>query len=349
MARRDRYYWGRLLIGAAFGILVVDVLVLAVLVVNLRAAPQVSPGTRDLPERPVQTVADQVLMLPTHDPAKPWPTRTPLPTATPWLEAAVRLAAQRQAELASVRNAAQPAASLAGDIPTPEPIDTSIPSMLSTTVAAESTSTVGFIATLQVGAMPAGMPGPTLEASSSVESSGTITRTAAAPAEIPDAANSVPSPTLSPETPEPTPSEFTGDEAQFIAYVEGHYNTIADQPLDITAVTFVHLETGIPSVTVEVSEGTTNNVFAVQTADVVADYGRRLLNDVKSFFNGQSCIVNIMSTYETSDADGCTRSPNWCDLRDYSQASQAWSVVWTYAVGTSIEGSDSLQTWNAGQ
>ena len=53
-------------------------------------------------------------MIPTHDPAKPWPTRTPLPTATPWLEAAVRLAAQRQAELASMRNAAQTPASLAG-------------------------------------------------------------------------------------------------------------------------------------------------------------------------------------------------------------------------------------------
>jgi len=164
--------------------------------------------------------------------------------------------------------------------------------------------------------------------------------TAAAPAETPDAPTSLPSATLSPAT-------ASSNEAQFTAYVQDHYSTIAGQALEITAVTFAPPETGIPIVTVEVSGGTTNNVFAAQTADVVADYGRRLLNDAKSFCNGQSCAVTVVSKYETSDPDGCTRNPNWCYLRVYNEASQAWSVVWTYVVGTFDGGSDSVQTWNA--
>ena len=42
MAQRDRYSWVKLMMGAVLGILVVDVLVLVVLVVPLRASPQVS-------------------------------------------------------------------------------------------------------------------------------------------------------------------------------------------------------------------------------------------------------------------------------------------------------------------
>jgi hypothetical protein len=147
--------------------------------------------------------------------------------------------------------------------------------------------------------------------------------------------------------PEPSQEPASSDEAQFTAYVQDHYNTIADQPLDITAVTFAHPETGIPIVTVEVSGGTTNNVFAAQTGDAVADYGRRLLADTKSYFNGQPCAVSVVSKYETSDPDGCTRNPSWCYLRVYNEASQAWSVVWTYVAGTFDGGSDSVQTWNA--
>ena len=367
MAKWNRRFWVKLLVGIAYGILAVDVLVLAVLVVPLRASSQVSAETRGLPTRPTETVADQILILPTHDPSKPWPTRTPVPTATPWLVAAVRLAAQRQAELASMRNAAQMSAMSAEAVPEPGPDGTSIPTVSSPTVlvpTAASASSGGpqglarqsqhqpadtdrRAATLQVGAIPAGSPSPTLTVPSSVESSGAITPTVALPATTPDAGTSEPSPTLTPVTPEPSGSKASGDEAQYTAYVEGHYNTIADQPLEITAVTFVHPETGVPLVTVEVSGGAMNNVFAVQSADVVADYGRRLLNDTKSFFNGQPFSVNVVSKYETSDADGCTRSPNWCYLRGYNQAGQAWSVVWTYVVGTSTDGSDSVQTWNA--
>ena len=347
MAHRDRYFWVRLLSGAVFAILILDVLVLAILVVPLSASQTALTNSRDLVALPAQAAEDQVLMLPTHDSSKPWPTRTPIPTATPWLVAAVRLATQRQAELASVRNAAQTPASLAEAMRTQGPRGTAIPTVSSPADDTASAGTVGPAAAPQGGAIPIGTPNPTLEVSSSVESSSIITSTAAVPAEIPDAADSVPSPTPSRATPEPSQEPASSDEAQFTAYVQDHYNTIADQPLDITAVTFAHSETGIPIVTVEVSGGTTNNVFAAQTGDAVADYGRRLLADTKSYFNGQPCAVSVVSKYETSDPDGCTRNPSWCYLRVYNEASQSWSVVWTYVVGTFDGGSDSVQTWNA--
>ena len=348
MAQRDRYFWIKLVMGAVLGILVIDVLVLAVLIVPLRASPQVSARTRDLRAGPTQMVANQVIMIPTHDPSKPRPTRTPIPTATPWLEAAVRLAAQRQAELASGRNAAMTAASSAGAVPASGPGDTSSQTMSSSAEAGAPTGTPSPAATSQTEAIFAGTPEPTFAVPSSAEPFGTVTPTAAVPAETLAAPTSVPSPTLLPATPEPSPSTASSDEAQFTAYVQDHYNTITGQPLDITAVTFAYPETGIPLVTVEVSGGTTNNVFAAQTADAVADYGRRLLNDAKAFCNSQSCAVSVVSKYETSDPEGCIGNPNWCYLTFYNEASQAWSVVWIYLVGTATEGSDSVQTWNAG-
>jgi hypothetical protein len=363
VAHRDRYFWVKLMLGTSLGVLVADLLVLAVLIVPLRASPQVSPGTRALSVRSTQAVVDQLLSLPTHDPSKPWPTRTPQPTATPWLVAAVKLATQRQAELASVRNAAMTAASSAGAAPASGSGDTSSQTMSSSADAGAPAGSPlslarqaqvqlagtppGPTATSQTGAILAGTRAPTVVLPPSAEPSGTVTPISAAPSETSDAPTSVPSPTLLTATPEPSLSTAAGDEAQFTAYVQDHYNTIADQPLDIVAVTFAHPETGIPLVTVEVSGGTTDNVFAAQTADAVADYGRRLLNDAKSFCHSQPCAVSVVSKYETSDPDGCTRNPSWCYLRAYNEASQAWSVVWTYVVGTFDGGSDSVQTWNA--
>ncbi len=361
MIQRGKRFWVKLLVGVAYGILVVDVLVLAVLVAPLRASPQVSTDALADHERPSETFADQVLVLPTHDPSKPWPTRTPLPTPTPWLVAVVRLAAQRQAELESARSAAQAHANPSGIAPTPEPAGASIQTATTPTNAvalADNSSNgggaqkaqiqpAGTAARSQLEASPAGTPSPTPEAPSSAEPSGTATPTAPAPAESQETPTDAPGPTLTPATPEPSPAKTQGDEAQFTAYVEGHYNTIADQPLEITGVTFAHPDSGIPLVTVELSGGVWNNVFAAQAVDVIADYGGRLLNDTKSYFNGQSCSVNVVSRYETSDPDGCTSIPSWCYLGGYNQASQAWSVVWTYVIGTSTDGTDSVQTWNA--
>jgi hypothetical protein len=347
VVHRERHFWVRLLIGTGFAVLILDVIVLAILVVPLRAAQQAPSNSRDLVALSPQAAEDQLLMLPTHDPSKPWPTRTPIPTATPWLAAALKLAMQRQAELAAVRNAAQTPASLAEVMRTQGPSGTSIPTVSSLTADTASAGTVGPTVTPNVGDIPIGTLNPTVEVSFSVESSGTITPTTAEPAETPGALASVPSPTLPAATPELSQGPALSDEEQFTAYVQDHYNTIADQPLDITAVTLAHPETGLPLVTVEVSGGTTNSVFAAQTADAVADYGRRLLADTKSYFSDQSCEVSVVSKYETSDPDGCTSNPSWCYLRVYDEASQAWSVVWTYVVGTFDGGSDSVQTWNA--
>ena len=78
--------------GWAFAMLVVDVLALTCLVIPLAASQQKRAQPVAFSRRLTQNPVDQALILPTHDPRKPWVTRTPRPTATPWLTLAATLA-----------------------------------------------------------------------------------------------------------------------------------------------------------------------------------------------------------------------------------------------------------------
>ena len=365
MGHRDRTFRVKLLVGTAIAILMVDVLMLAVLVVPLRASQRVVANTRERYVRPTQTIKNQVLMLPTRDPSKPWPTRTPLPTATPWLEAAIRLAAQHQAALAATRSAAQvlenptePGAARGTASPT-APIESSpaitAPAMTAPATPPEGSADGPVMTTLQGDATPrdkvtaTNTPTTTLTAGLAAGPTGTVTPTATLPDPTPAPTATLPDPTPAPATPQPAPPIAAGDEAQLITYLQDHYNTIAGQPLDIVAVTLGTAETGIPMVTVELSGDAANSVFAAQTEAVVVDYGRRLLNDAKLYFNGQSCAISVVDRYDTSNPDACTNVPGWCSVTGYDESNNSWSVIQTYVWGTSTEGADEVaRTWNPG-
>ena len=75
----------------------------------------------------------------------------------------------------------------------------------------------------------------------------------------------------------------------------------------------------------------------------------RLLNDLKSYFKGQYYALAVASTYKTSSGDACIDNPTWCDLDTFDASANTWTVTWTYVRGTSVDGMDSVLTWNTGQ
>ena len=222
---------------------------------------------------------DQALILPTHDPRKPWVTRTPRPTATPWLTLAATFAPQRPAPSAPAENAAQVAADAARIDTVPESGGVTAPGALSPKATA---------------IQPVGAPSPNLSSLQSVERTGltssaqaeltkTPTPTGMLPTETLVAPTGIPSLTPSQGANQPLPPITPGDAAQFGIYVRDHYNTIAGQPMEIAAVTVDTTEADRPKVVVEVLGNDANNVFAAQPAAAVLDYGRRLLDDTKFY------------------------------------------------------------------
>jgi hypothetical protein len=169
------------------------------------------------------------------------------------------------------------------------------------------------------------------------------------PTETLAAPTATPTPTRASGTDQPPPTTTLGNEAQFEAYVRDHYNTVGGQPLNIVSVTLDITAAGIPRFLVAVAGDDTNNVFAAQPAATVSDYGHRLLDDTKSYLDGQYCAITVASTYESSRGDACSNNPTWCELDTFNASADTWTVTWTYVWGSSIDGWDSVQIWNAGQ
>ena len=273
---------------------------------------------------------DQALILPTHNPQKPWVTRTPLPTATPWLIPTATFEPQIPAIRGPTGSGAMQAPTkAAGHGLTSGPSDAAALAMPSL-----ATKTV----------LPGNTPGPTLTLPPTTEAATALPSGNDPPTETADAFADTAG-----ETPLPPPPRISpGDQAQFETYVRDHYSTITGQPLDIVAVTLDTTDANVPRFVVEVAGGDTNNVFAAQPAASVSDFGHRLLDDAKFYFNGQDCAITVVSTYQTSYPDVCKNNSSWCDLVIYDESSGRWTAAWTYVLGTSIDAADTVETWNAG-
>jgi hypothetical protein len=366
VAQRNRFFWLKTLMVATLVILIGDVLALTCVVVPLAAPQEKRAKTPAFSARLTQSAMDQALILPTHDPRKPWVTRTPLPTATPWLIPSATLGPQRQATPGLARSATQIPANAFGAGGAPESsggVASAVPSPPATTVTPVGTPRPTLSSPQVVG--PVGSISPTSLLSADVRSvsmpgtapvsvaeivlTDTPTPAGILPTETLDTPASTPSPTRSQVTAQPPPPIVPGDEAQFTAYVMDRYGAIADQALDIVAINLDTAAAGALGVAVELSGDGASNVFAAQTAAAALDYGSRLLNDMKSYFSGQYYALAVASTYKTSSGDACIDNPTWCDLDTFDASANTWTVTWTYVRGTSIDGMDSVLTWNTGQ
>jgi hypothetical protein len=320
VAQRNRQLL-KVLIGVAVALLVVDVLVLIFVVAPLRTSQQARADTADRTAQLTGPTVNQALILPTRDPRKPWVTRTPQPTITPWL----------------IPTVTPVPTATATPVPADAPASELAPDARDATGAAAPSPTVGAI-------MPTNTASPTPPSTATIAPTDTPAATAVLPTATPLPPTSTPSPTRPPATPEPPPPIASGEAAQFQAYVRTYYNTIAGQPLDILAITFYEMEAGLPRITVYVAGDDTNTGFAAQSAEDAEDYGRRLLDDAKRYFDGQSCAVAVVSEYDTSDPEPCRDSPTWCTVTAQDRLNNRWTITWTYVLGTSIDGADNVQT-----
>ena len=321
MAQRHRHLWLKLLIGVAVALAIADLLALIFVVAPLRSSQQARADTADLTAQLTRSTVEQALILPTHDPRKPWVTRTPQPTITPWL---IPTATPAPTASATPMPTDAPAPGLAPDVP-----DAAAP--------AAPSPAAGAI-------LPTGASSPTPTSSPTIAPTGTPVATDVLPTATPVPPTRTPSPTRPPATPQPPPTITSGDAAQFQVYVQDYYNTLAGQQLDILEVTFYEVEAGLPRITVYVAGDDTNTGFADLSVADAADYGRRLLDDVKLFFDGQSCAVAVVSKYDTLYPDACRNNPTWCTVNAQDWYNRTWSITWTYVLGTSVDGADSVQT-----
>ena len=314
-----------------------DVLALIFVVAPLRASQQARANIADLTAQLTRSTVDPALILPTRDPRKPWGTRTPLPTITPWL---IPTATPTPAAPATPMPTNVSAPGLVPGIPgtpappTPAPTAMAVrpPGMLQPTVASSG------------GLAAPGASHPTSTSPAPISLAGMPAAVDALPTTTAGPPTSTPSPTRPPDTPQPPPTITAGDAAQFQVYVQDQYNTIVGQQIDILAVTFDAVEAGLPKVTVYVAGDDTESGFAAQNGKDVADYGHRLLDDVKRFFDGQSCAVAVVSKYDTLYPDACMNNPTWCTVNAQDRNNHIWTITWTYVLGTSVDGADSVQT-----
>ena len=284
---RDRRFWRRVLVVAALGLVLADSLLFLGFVAPLaessradaagavqtaRLSSQAQHTMRALTHEALanEALANERIIVPTHDPAKPWPTRTPTPQPTPWF------------------------------IPTATPVSTatSVPTIGSTSPAPTSSSTAVVAPTGAGPTMSAALPTPStgtpadgassagsaaaldatrLEAATAVTPTEVAEITAApadvAPtAEVPaaDPAAGAPAATTTtadgaapPEaTATPGPAAFTpGDDAQFVTYLQSRYGALAGQTLDVAQVTLGQTPDNLPEVRVEVNVDPASNAF----------------------------------------------------------------------------------------
>jgi hypothetical protein len=344
-------------------LVVIDVLALTVVLPLLpaEAAPAITPV---LSIRLTQTAVVQALILPTRDPNRPWPLRTPTPTATPWPV----LLAMREPRPNVVQQPApaeenpprsSPAQATGPSTPAIRAATTRKPGATSASIAVRApgvpTSNIQHPNPAPPTAVvppPDVVPTQELPASATIAPTDVATPTpGAVPTQEPPATPTiapthVATPTLAPATSQPPPPIAAGDAAQFQAYIQTHYDTILGQKFGIEAVSFSSAGPRTPGVTVQLRGNDKDNVFAAQTAAAALDFGRRLLNDTKFYYHEQPCVVTVISRYETTDATPCAHDPAWCYVRGYNQARKSWSIVRTYVRGTYIGESTEVQVWN---
>ncbi len=354
------------LVVAGFWLLVVDVALVTLVVVPSLGSTRAVPTRLAAAAPQDQEIA---LIVPTHDPRTPWPTKTPAPTATPWLivtptpePSATRAlpagpavhpeGAVPPAGLLPAENSLLPESAPARAAPQPEesaglpesagaegpvlpPAEASSPSFETIPSPTLHPAGTGPIPPPSGGDLPAGAPEPSETPFD-------------APGETPGGdPTATPDPTQTP-LPPGSPLEL-GDLPDFETYLRLHRNAIAGQPLAIGSLNVDYTNDGRPLFLLGVVGSETGNAVAAQPAADLLDYGRDLLDDAKRYLGGVQCGIAVVSSYATSTTDACSGTPAWCQVGTYDQATNKWSVTWTYVRGSFTGGPDTLEAWNTGQ
>lgn len=351
MAQRDRHFSLKALAlgGVGFVLLVVDVVLLSWIIGPAAASTRTVPT--GLSARATQG-AELALILPTRDPRTPWPTKMPMPTASPWLISTETPEPPPAIQVLAV-STALPQNTLAPALPVLAESTALSRSMLApaTPVSTATASSSALVTTPTPILQPAAM------ATSAPDTGGGPPAATLEPMETPvDAPSETPTddPTETPaanpgETPLPPPPLLSYDDLpDFETYLRMHRSAVAGQSFDIVSLALDTTNGAIPRFVLEVAGSETQDVFAAQPATDVLDYSRHFLDDAKRYLGDEYCAVAVESTYKASNKDACLNTPAWCQVGAYDQDTNTWSVTWAYARGSYIGGPYALEVWNNG-
>jgi hypothetical protein len=369
---RNRRLWISLLVSASVCLLLAD-LALGRLIVRITASPPSGAGIRARTAVARDDAAELAMILPDPDPHRPVPAATPTSVPTPWviLETAPAPPTSSQAVSPAPSPTEPPTLPAATDTPSlPTASPTPAPAPKAAAVIARGSGPVVTTPTpTPFGYKGPPTPLPTLTPSSSTGTSPqageTTTEGGAAAGGVGNlssdsaqlaSGNNSPGSTgvVSGATTEPTPTAEAplpfapGDEAAFVDYVQGHYNTLAGQPLDVASVGFVQRSDGLPAVEVEINVTPASNPLSAQTDDLQA-YATQLLDDTVAYFASQPTGVQIVGDFATQSQDECASSPASCFVNGFISDSDGWSVSWVYVTGFFDGQADTLDYWSPAQ
>jgi hypothetical protein len=338
------------LAGAAFVLLIVDVLVLMLIVMPLVATTRTVPSVTLA--RPTGS-GGLALLLPTRDPRAPWPTATPAQTVPAWQTLPPTPEPPPATSVQAPAGSTPPQSTL---LPaTPEPRGTT--ALPRSTLASAAPRSVSVESTV----LPE-TPSPSAKTSGSalVTTPTPIQQPASMPAITPTISAGPPSeiPTTVTETPTATPAETPlpptvpatlDDLPDFETYMRTYRNAIAGQTLDIVSLTVDRTNDAVPRFVLHVAGSEANSVFAAQSAADVLDYGSGFLDDAKRYLGGAYCDIAVESAYSATNSEACSQAPAWCELGPHDQATNTWTVTWTYVRGTFTGGAYAVEAWNMGK
>jgi hypothetical protein len=350
MAQRDRHFSLKALAlgGAGFVLLVVDVVLLSWIIGPAAASTRTVPT--GLSARATQG-AELALILPTRDHRTPWPTKIPMPTASPWLISTETPEPPPAIQVLAV-STALPQSTFAPTMPVLAESTALSRSTLApaTPLSSAKTSSAALVTTPTPTLQPAAMAtsAPDTGGGSPTATLGPRETPVGAPSETP-AGDPTETPVANPgETPlPPAPPRTYDDLPDFESYMRMYRNAIESQPFDIVSLGLDTTDSAIPRFVLEVAGSESQDDFAAQPATDVLDYSRHFLDDAKRYLGGEYCAVADESTYKASNKDACLNTPAWCQVGAYDQATNTWSVTWAYVRGSYTGGPYALEVWNA--
>ena len=136
-------------------------------------------------------------------------------------------------------------------------------------------------------------------------------------------------------------------EAEFEAYLQKEYSTIAGQPLEFKRVNiFVDEDPQFPSRTVSIilTRDSGLYVFGEQTEDAAIEYADRLLQDTKAYFGGKECSAYVSESHYTERLRDYHYG-DWWYIGDFD-LDDGWYVSQTYVKAYFLHGYDDIEVWN---
>ena len=136
-------------------------------------------------------------------------------------------------------------------------------------------------------------------------------------------------------------------EAEFKAYLQSKYSSIAGTPLQIEEISIWNEGGSYPlrAVDIELTRDCAIYVFADQTRANATTYGTSLLRDAIAYFGGQDCSAYVSETFYTYDLQDYYFDDEWYYIGDFD-VDDGWYISKDYVKAYFLNGSEDVEVWN---